>query len=93
VAVSVEGFKARFREFEKATDTMVSKALSEAARNVDADVFGDSTDDAVEWQAAHLLALSPWGRSAKLDAKDGGSRYLTRFLALARSHTPGFRVC
>lgn len=71
---------------------MVDEAIAEATRNVDEAVFDAKTDDAIKWKAAHLLAISPFGQQARLVSKDGSTTYEKRFLALARSMTPGFRV-
>ena len=92
MAVDTRSFLARFPEFEPASRSMVDEAIDEASRNVDPDVFGEKTDDGIRWQAAHLLAISPFGQQARLISKDGSTTYGKRFEALARSMTPGFRV-
>jgi hypothetical protein len=92
MAVAYADFLARFPEFEPAPKAMVEAALSEARRNVDAEVFGDKTDDAIRWKAAHLLAISPFGQQARLISKDGSTTYGKYFWELAKSVTPGFRV-
>lgn len=71
---------------------MVVAAIAEAVRGVDATIFGDKTDDAVRWYAAHLLAISPFGMQARLVSKEGASTYGKRFVELSRSVTTGFRV-
>lgn len=92
MSVKRADFLARFPEFEPASKAMIEAALDEAVRNVDVEIFGSKTDDAVRWKTAHLLAVSPFGQQARLMSKDGSTTYEVRFWALAKSMTPGFRV-
>lgn len=92
MAVNRNDFLARFPEFEPASRPMINASIAEAVRGVDATIFGDKTDDAVRWLAAHLLAISPFGMQARLVSKEGASTYGERFAMLTRSVTPGFRV-
>lgn len=82
MSVNVETFRARFPEFEKATDTMVVAALAEAARGCDPGIFGNRFADGVCLKAADQLAISPWGRMARMVSKEGTSTYGARFDAL-----------
>lgn len=92
MAVDNATFLARFPEFTPATTAMVTAALGEAVRNVDESVFGDKTEDACFWKAAHLLAISPFGQQARMVSKEGDTTYGKYFNMLAKSVTPGFRV-
>lgn len=92
MAVERRDFLSRFPEFEPASKAMIETALDEAERNVDAEVFAGKTDDAIRWKAAHLLAISPFGQQARMISKDGSTTYGKRFVELAKSMTPGFRV-
>jgi hypothetical protein len=92
MAVDVDNFLARFPEFEPATEPMIREAIADAVLNVDADIFGTKTDQAVKLRAAHYLAVSEWGKQARMISKDGSTTYGVEFTKLARSVTPGFRV-
>lgn len=92
MAVSRREFLAKYPDFEPASKTMIDEALADAVKNVDPEIFGEKTDQAVALLAAHYLALQPFGKQARLREKDGSTTYGTQFFKLARSMTPGFRV-
>lgn len=92
MAVKFDDFICRFPEFQSAPESLVRAALKEAARHVDECVFGTQTDDAIYWKAAHILAIKPFGRNARLVNKDGSTTYGEHFMKLAKSVTAGFRV-
>lgn len=92
MSVEPRDFLARFPEFEPAGSTMVSAAIAEAVRGVDAEVWGTKTDDGVRWLTAHLLAITPWGQQARMVSKDGSTTYSKEHARLVRSVSSGFRV-
>lgn len=85
MALSRADFRARYPEFATAADTHVDAALAEAERFT-SDGWGADRDDIVALQAAHILAISPMGRDARLSAKDGSSTYLAQYERRAKAH-------
>ncbi len=88
MAVTEDDFIARFPEFEEAGVT-ISVVLDEAVRRTDGDIFGNKTDDAVMYRAAHLLAISPFGQNARMVAKDGTTIYGNELEKLILEHAGG----
>jgi hypothetical protein len=71
MAVTVESFLVAFPEFaplseEPANEGLLEAALARAERRVGDHWREDLRDDIVELQLAHMLALSPAGRNARL---------------------------
>jgi hypothetical protein len=64
--LDLAAFRVRFREFDKVLNAKVQAALDDAEKRTDAEVFGDSADQAHGLLAAHLLAANPGGREARL---------------------------
>lgn len=80
-----------FPEFDQVSQVYIEVKLAEAEAMLDALAFGKSPDNdlyniAVGYQAAHLLALSPFGKQLQLTSDDGKSVYSvaleTQFLPL-----------
>lgn len=92
MAVTVESFRESFPEFRSASLELIKAKIDEAALQVDAVVWEGKTDLGVKYTAAHLLALSPFGRQAKLVSKDGTTTYQTHRDDLISQVTSGFRV-
>lgn len=68
-------FRARFPEFETALDPFVQAALDGAASETSAGELGTAYDEAHGLLAAHKLAMSPYGQSARLINDDGRTTY------------------
>lgn len=86
MAVSIASFKVAFPEFLKAGDPMLTAQLAQAELEV-SDLFEDQRDHAVMLRMADNLALSPWGRDARLiPAKATSSPYGERFQRLAEAN-------
>lgn len=79
-------------EFEDTPDNLIEMKISEASVRVNADRWGDSTWVGRLYLTAHLLAVSPYGRDARLSAKDGSSTYLEQFKTFQRAIVGGPRV-
>lgn len=92
MALSLSSFRTRFPEFNPGADALVESCLAEALLSTPADVWGDKADAAQGLLAAHLLALSPFGRTAKLSSVKGESTYGTQRKAMARALALGCRV-
>lgn len=79
-----------FPEFDQITEAYIDVKLAEAEAMLDELAFGTTGNDlyniAVGYQAAHLLALSPYGKQLQLTSDDGKSVYSkaleTQFLPL-----------
>lgn len=69
-------FLDRAPEWKTATDARVDAALAQAATRTDEDVFGDRVNDAHFYLTAHLLAVSPTGKAARLDGSGMRTLYL-----------------
>lgn len=79
-------------EFEGASNALLQDAIDKATRRVNPDMFKDTTDDAIEFLACHIVALSPYGQAARLVAADRSTTYLTQYEELAREAATGYRV-
>jgi hypothetical protein len=90
--MNLSTFRTKHPEFEKASDSLIQATLDSAEDMLDADIFGNQFDSAHEYLTAHLLALSPFGRNAKLTSKDGRSVYQDTWEMIKYSRTQGFRV-
>ena len=80
-------------EFSTALDAMVQGALDDAALQIDAAIYGEKYDHAHGLLAAHLLAMSPFGHSARLeDGKGDTSIYWPEYSKVRRLVAPRFMV-
>jgi hypothetical protein len=83
VSVSLASFLVCHPEFVKAGDAMIAAVLAHIEVQV-SDSFGDQRDMAVMLALADALALSPWGRVARLVSPTATSTtYGARFAAMA----------
>ncbi len=92
MAVTVEIFLESFPEFKTAKIETIKAKIADAVLQVDAKVWEAKTDLGVKYTAAHLLALSPFGRQAKLVSKDGSTTYGKHLDDLIMQVASGFRV-
>lgn len=92
MAVTAESFKARYPEFENASDDLVEETLARAVQLCPSAVWDDLADQGVEVKAAQLLALSPNARSMKLSSNDGSTVYDKEWETLRRIVSAGGRV-
>lgn len=92
MAASAATFLVRFPEFARADADLVEAKLEEAARRVDASVWGAKADDGTYYLAAHLLAVSPFGMNARLASDRGSSTYLEEYRRMQRAVSAGYRV-
>ena len=71
-------FVDRFPEFRETPPELVQWKLNEAERRTPASIWGhEAARDAQGYLAAHLLAISPYGRDARLQNDDGSTTYGT----------------
>jgi hypothetical protein len=88
MALAVADFLKVFPEFNAlyAEDpTYVSAALARAERRV-SDSWGDRRDDVVGYTAAHQLALSPYGRNARMIDGKNVSTYSVELEKMKKGH-------
>lgn len=86
MAVNVASFLVAYPEFLKAGEPMIGAQLALVELEV-SDSFGDQRDQAVMLRLADTLALSPFGRNARLVAPTAAtSTYGKRFTAMAESN-------
>lgn len=68
--VTVEQLRAEFPEFAGADTGLLQGKLADAQAMLHVSAFGEMHDQAVKYMAAHLVALSPNGEFARLDANE-----------------------
>ncbi len=83
--MTVDDFRAWHLEFRAASDDLIELHLEQATLEVASDVFGTFTEKAIRLKAAHSLAMTPFGRSARLVADDGTTVYSTELKAISRT--------
>ncbi len=72
MALTAAEFVAVRGEFTPVYETdpaRVTAALAAAYRSTDATLYGDDTDEAAMWLAAHLLTADPLGKDARVVGK------------------------
>jgi Protein of unknown function (DUF4054) len=82
--MTVEEFRARFAEFRTAGDPLVESVLAEATRRVAPEVYGELTNDAVGYLAAHLLAISPFGKNMRLEDDKSETTFWSEYIAIRK---------
>jgi hypothetical protein len=89
--VNLEQFTARYPEFAKADKRLIQATLDEAAREVAKDIYRTKFDAAHGALTAHRLAISPFGRNARLS--DGSiTTYWDAYDQIRREVAPRFMV-
>lgn len=64
--MTVDEFIVRHGEFAlQVASGKVAAALADATRRTDAEVFGENTEEAIGWLAAHLLIADPAGKAVR----------------------------
>lgn len=85
-------FVAKYPEFAALSSDVCDLYLAEAAQEFDSVLFaGAKGTAACMAQAAHLLALSPYGRDMQLVSKEGSTVYEGRVKAAKIRATCGYR--
>lgn len=82
-------FKARYPEFATASDALVTASLADAAAYVDASLAPVDADRGIGLKAADILALSPFGQTARMQSKDGSTTYGNQFAEWVRNRAGG----
>jgi hypothetical protein len=68
-------FKDTFPEFAGVLDALCQRALDDASDRVAPGVYLKQLNRAHCLMAAHILVTSPWGLSARLSGKGGGTQF------------------
>jgi hypothetical protein len=87
--MDLKAFRDAFPEFRTAPDDLVKTWLDFAATRVDAGVFGASYDMAHGLTTAHHIALSPFGKNARLSSNEGRTTYKTQYDELRHAACAG----
>lgn len=93
MAVTPTSLRTAFPEFVSASDAIVGAKIAEATLRVDIGIYDANKVDLVtSYLAAHLLALSPFGRTAKLVSDDGSTEYGATYDRMKNAAAVGPRV-
>jgi hypothetical protein len=84
MAFALATFRLRFPEFRTASDAMIQSFADAADKDIAADVYGDKADEARLYLTAHKLAISPFGRNARLVNEDGTTTYWSDYERIKR---------
>jgi len=71
MTVTYAGFLERFPEFSPHPSGIVNGAIESATADVSDDIFGDQTDRAVRFLAAHIIAIQLAQMGIMIGATDG----------------------
>lgn len=71
MAVTYATFLERFPEFTPHPSGIVNGAIAEASYDASSDVFGDQTDRAVKFLAAHIIAVQLAQMGIQIGATEG----------------------
>jgi hypothetical protein len=80
--VTVEQIKAEFPEFANTSDSLIAAKIADAYGQLYPTSWGTGYDQAVKYQACHLIACSPGGEFARLDPNkepDGATTLYERY--------------
>lgn len=85
MAIDSTAFLVRFPEFAESDTDLIDAKLAEALGALSSTILGDRFDEAQGYLTAHLLALSPYGMQARLQAAvpTGETTYWQRYAQIA----------
>jgi hypothetical protein len=90
--MTVAEFKAKYPEFTEAGDPLIQEHLDDAAAQTDAEIWGDKSEIGIGLMTAHLMALSPYGRNARLEKEPFTTIYGERLRVMQSDVASGHRV-
>ncbi len=104
MTVTYSGFLQRFPEFSPHPSGIVNGAIESASADVSSDIFGDQTDRAVRFLAAHIISIQLAQMGVQIGATDGKvygkgleatlyGQEFKRLTEAASSSLLGFVVC
>jgi len=86
-------FRTRYPEFRTAPDPFVQAYLDDAANSlVGPDALGTAYDVAHGLATAHLIAVSPAGKNARMVNDDGTTQYGKTLSELMRARVVGISI-
>jgi hypothetical protein len=77
-------FRVQYPEFKSALDPFVQAFLDAAAREINPTELGEAYDNAHGLLTAHKLAISPFGKQARMVNEDGRTTYENEYDAVLR---------
>lgn len=83
-------FLAEYSDFASASDDEIDAKLAHAALSI-GEVYGAHEDHAHGLLTAHLLAIDPKGKFARLESEKGESTFGAQYIALRTKVTAGYR--
>lgn len=93
MAVTVQNFKNAFSEYRKTDDEEIKAKIRFAQQRINSSLWGDKYDQGVMYMTAHLLAVAPAGKNAKMKPENMAKTvYWHEYTALKNSVTYGFRT-
>jgi hypothetical protein len=85
-------FRVQYPEFKTALDPFVQAFLDAAAREINPTELGEAYDNAHGLLAAHKLAISPFGKQARMVNEDGSTTYEKEYDAVLRRTVLALKV-
>lgn len=91
--MTLDNFRIRYPEFRTASDTFVQAYLDDAAASlVGTASLGTAYDVAHGLATAHLIAVSPAGKNARMVNDDGTTQYGKTLSELMRARVAGISI-
>lgn len=91
--MDLQTFRSLHPEFDSLDDPIIEVKLAQAAERLDPSVYGGKYDQAHELLAAHLLVVSPFGQSARLEGdQEGSSLYWPEYERIRKLVAPRIMV-
>jgi hypothetical protein len=81
-------FRDRYPEFKNVGTDLLAATLAEAALQIDSTVYGTKADLAHGLLTAHMLAISPFGRSERTEPGSQETLYWKQYQAVFRQVAP-----
>jgi hypothetical protein len=90
--MTLANFRTRYPEFRTASDAFVQAYLDDAAKMVSTYALGDAYDVGHGLACAHLIAISPAGKNARMTNDDGSTQYGNTLKNLALERVAGISL-
>lgn len=91
--MDLETFRSLHPEFDPLDDSIIEVKLSQAAERLDPAIYGQKYDQAHELLTAHLLVVSPFGQSARLEGDaEGTSLYWPEYERIRKLVAPRIMI-
>lgn len=92
--MTLSDFRVRYPEFRTASDAFVQAYLDDAAKSLVGPSYdlGDAYDVAHGLATAHLIAVSPAGKNARMVNDDGTTQYGKTLSEMMRARVVGISI-